>query len=112
MSRDWKYEFPSRRGLFLTGGGVAFAVLTARLAELQLFRSQEFETKATENRIRLDPAPPHRGTIFDRNGRDLTGGTARAFDENGNEVDETASIEDFGLSGDALRTKWSLLCEG
>jgi hypothetical protein len=39
MSRDWKYEFPSRRSLFLTGGGIVFAGLTARLAELQLFRS-------------------------------------------------------------------------
>lgn len=49
--------------------------------------------------------------IFDRNGNDLTGGTARAFDENGNEVDETAFIEDFGLSEDALRTKWAFMCE-
>jgi penicillin-binding protein 2 len=73
MSRDWKYEFPSRRSLFLTGGGIVFAGLTARLAELQLFRSKEFETKATENRIRLDPAPPHRGTIYDRAGRILAG---------------------------------------
>jgi len=71
MSRDWKNLFPSRRMIFLTGGGVVFLGLTARLAELQLFRQQEFETKAREVRIKLEPAPPHRGTIYDRNGREL-----------------------------------------
>ncbi len=50
--------------------------------------------------------------IFDRNGNDLTGGTTRAFDENGNEVDQSAYIEDFGLTDDGLRTKWSFMCEG
>jgi penicillin-binding protein 2 len=57
--------------MFLIGGGVGFAVLTARLAELQIFRAAEFETKASENRIRLEPAPAHRGTIYDRAGRPL-----------------------------------------
>ena len=71
MSRDWKNLFPSRRMIFLSGGGVVFLGLTARLAELQLFRQQEFETKAREVRIKLEPAPPHRGTIYDRNGREL-----------------------------------------
>jgi penicillin-binding protein 2 len=73
MSRDWRNQFPSRRGLFLIGGGIAFAGLTARLAELQIFRAEEFDTKATENRIRLEPAPAHRGTIYDRTGRTLAG---------------------------------------
>ena len=50
--------------------------------------------------------------IFDRSGRDVTGGTTRAFDENGNEVDESAFIEDFGLSDAALSEKWSYMCEG
>ena len=49
--------------------------------------------------------------IFDRDGNDLTGGTTTAFDENGNQVDETAYLEDFNLTGDGLRTKWSYLCE-
>ena len=71
MSRDWKNLFPSRRMIFLAGGGVVFLGLTARLAELQLFRQQEFETKAREVRIKLEPAPPHRGTIYDRSGREL-----------------------------------------
>lgn len=71
MNRDWKNLFPSRRMIFLTGGGLVFVGLTARLAELQVFRQQEFETKAREVRIKLEPAPPHRGTIYDRNGREL-----------------------------------------
>jgi len=75
LSRDWKNRssFLSRRNIFLGGGAVAWGALTVKLAELQLFRSEEFETKATENRIRLDPAPPHRGTVYDRAGRILAG---------------------------------------
>jgi penicillin-binding protein 2 len=73
MSRDWRNEFVSRRGIFLAGGGIAFAGLAARLAELQLFRGAEFDSMAKENRIRLDPAPAHRGTIYDRSGRILAG---------------------------------------
>ena len=73
MSKDWRNQFPSRRGIFLASGGIAFAALTARLAELQIFRAQEFDTKARENRIRLEPAPAHRGTIYDRTGRILAG---------------------------------------
>jgi penicillin-binding protein 2 len=73
MSKDWRNQFPSRRNMFMVGGGVAFLGLTARLAELQIFRAAEFETKAAENRIRLEPAPAHRGTIYDRTGRILAG---------------------------------------
>lgn len=73
MSRDWRNQFPSRRNMFLITGGILFTGLTVRLAELQLFRQAEFETKARETRIRLEPAPPHRGTIYDRTGRVLAG---------------------------------------
>jgi len=73
MSREWKTEFRTRRSIFLTGGAVLWGGLSLRLAELQILRAAEYETKATENRIRLDPAPPHRGTIYDRNGRILAG---------------------------------------
>ncbi len=71
MNRDWKNLFPSRRMIFLGTGGFVLLGLTARLAELQLFRQAEFETKAREVRIKLEPAPPHRGTIYDRTGREL-----------------------------------------
>ncbi len=50
-------------------------------------------------------------SIFDLQGNDLTGGTVRGYDENGNLVDETALIEDYGLSSDGLRTKWAYMCE-
>ncbi len=73
MSKDWRSQFPSRRSMFLAGGGLAFLGLTARLAELQIFRAAEFDSMARENRIRLDPAPAHRGMIYDRSGRILAG---------------------------------------
>ncbi len=73
MNRDWTRHFPTRRNIFTVAGTAAFAVLTGRLAQLQLIQAEEFETKATENRIRLEPSPPHRGVIFDRHGRILAG---------------------------------------
>ena len=69
MSRDWTREFVTRRNLFWGAGGVAFAGLTARLAELQLFRAEEYASEAEENQIRLDPSPAARGIIYDRAGR-------------------------------------------
>ncbi|MEP7210375.1 MAG: penicillin-binding protein 2 [Alphaproteobacteria bacterium] len=73
MNRDWNRSFPSRRNIFMIGSGVVWLGLTARLAQLQIFQAKEYETKATENRIRLDPAPPHRGTVYDRAGKILAG---------------------------------------
>lgn len=73
MNRDWNRSFPSRRNIFMAGSGLVWLGLTARLAQLQIFQTKEYETKATENRIRLDPAPPHRGTVYDRAGRILAG---------------------------------------
>jgi penicillin-binding protein 2 len=68
---DWRSTLRTRRSIFLGGSALLFGALTVRLAELQILRGQEYETKAEENRIRLDPAPPARGTIFDREGRQL-----------------------------------------
>jgi penicillin-binding protein 2 len=79
MNRDWNRSFPSRRNIFLIGSGVVWLGLTARLAQLQLFESKDYEIKATENRIRLDPAPPHRGTVYDRAGRILAGSKRNFF---------------------------------
>jgi penicillin-binding protein 2 len=79
MNRDWNRSFPSRRNIFLIGSGVVWLGLTARLAQLQIFQAAEYETKATENRIRLDPAPPHRGTVYDRAGKILAGSKRNFF---------------------------------
>ncbi len=48
--------------LFLLGG------IGSRLAYLQLVQGQENREKAENNRVRLLPKPPIRGTIFDRKG--------------------------------------------
>lgn len=69
MSRDWTRQFVTRRNIFWGTGGLVFTGLAARLAELQLFRREEYETAAEDNQIRLDPAPPRRGIIYDRAGR-------------------------------------------
>jgi penicillin-binding protein 2 len=73
MRSDWNRNFPSRRNIFLIGGGVLFAGLTARLAQLQIVQGSEFQKAAENNQIRLLPAPAHRGTVYDRNGRILAG---------------------------------------
>ena len=44
------------------------AVLAGRFAVLQVARHAEFATRADANRIRLQPLPPARGLIYDRNG--------------------------------------------
>src|SRR5665647_1391943 len=47
------------------------AVLCIRLAVVQLFYSDEYQTKAKENRIRLVSILAPRGEIYDRNGETL-----------------------------------------
>ncbi|MDD3363703.1 MAG: penicillin-binding protein 2, partial [Syntrophomonas sp.] len=47
------------------------AVLCLRLAVVQLFYSDEYQTKAKENRIRLVSIKAPRGEIYDRNGETL-----------------------------------------
>ena len=46
----------------------SLAVLAGRFAVLQVARHAEFATRADANRIRLQPLPPARGLIYDRNG--------------------------------------------
>ena len=50
---------------------VAFAILTAQLARLQLIRGDEFRQRAETNRLRQEQVRPSRGLIFDRNGLPL-----------------------------------------
>jgi penicillin-binding protein 2 len=44
------------------------AVLVARLVQLQIFEYQHFADLSQGNRLRIEPLPPTRGLIFDRNG--------------------------------------------
>ncbi|WNL40931.1 penicillin-binding protein 2 [Halomonas sp. PAMB 3264] len=48
--------------LLLTG------VLTGRLAYLQIVQHDLYTTRSEKNRVRVEPLPPTRGLIFDRNG--------------------------------------------
>ena len=59
-----------RNRLFITVGMVAFFLLLiiARYAYLQIANYDKFSTASDQNRIRLQPLPPARGYIYDRNG--------------------------------------------
>src|SRR5690554_4614871 len=48
--------------LILTG------VLAGRLAYLQIIQHEAFSTRSEKNRVRVEPLPPNRGLIYDRNG--------------------------------------------
>ena len=43
-------------------------VLLVRVAYLQVTRHQDYQTLSNQNRIKLEPLPPNRGLIYDRNG--------------------------------------------
>lgn len=47
---------------------LCLAILIARLAYLQVIRYDYFAELSQGNRIRIDPVPPSRGLIYDRNG--------------------------------------------
>lgn len=64
-------------------------VLVARLAIVQFFHQQVYQTQAKENRIRLVAVKAPRGEIYDRNGKVLAA----------NELVYTLSLSYLGLSG-------------
>jgi penicillin-binding protein 2 len=43
-------------------------VLILRLVDLQILQHEHFTTRSQENRVKLQPLPPTRGLIYDRNG--------------------------------------------
>jgi penicillin-binding protein 2 len=47
---------------------LAFALLVSRLVYLQIYRHEELQTQAENNRIAVVPIVPNRGLIVDRNG--------------------------------------------
>ncbi|NNJ72852.1 MAG: penicillin-binding protein 2 [Enterobacterales bacterium] len=47
---------------------VMLAVLLTRVAYLQVIKHQDYQTLSNQNRIKLEPLPPNRGLLYDRNG--------------------------------------------
>ena len=60
--------FVNRTVVAALGCTLAMSAVALRLAELQVVRHADFTTKSEENRVRIEPAPPTRGLIYDRNG--------------------------------------------
>ncbi len=57
------------RAIFLlVFGGILLLVLLTRLLYLQVISHEHFTTLSEDNRVKLQPIPPNRGLIFDRNG--------------------------------------------
>jgi penicillin-binding protein 2 len=48
--------------------GILFTVLMARLAILQVVDHEHFDVLSNKNRVDIEPLPPQRGLIYDRNG--------------------------------------------
>jgi penicillin-binding protein 2 len=62
------YQFHFRVGVAAIAVVVAFGLLAARFVFLQLVQHDTYSAKAEENRISIQPVPPNRGLILDRNG--------------------------------------------
>lgn len=48
--------------------GVLFVIVMVRLAVLQVFEYEHFDSLSNRNRVDIRPLPPQRGLIYDRNG--------------------------------------------
>ncbi|PHS68639.1 MAG: penicillin-binding protein 2 [Methylophaga sp.] len=48
--------------------GLLFSIVMVRLAVLQVVEYEHFESLSNNNRIDIEPLPPQRGLIYDRNG--------------------------------------------
>jgi len=62
------YQFHFRVGVAAVAIVAAFGLLAARFVVLQLVQHDTYSAKAEENRISIQPIPPNRGLILDRNG--------------------------------------------
>jgi penicillin-binding protein 2 len=58
----------NRAIVMLVFAGILVLVLFARLVYLQVIAHEHFTTLSEDNRVKLQPIPPNRGLIFDRNG--------------------------------------------
>jgi penicillin-binding protein 2 len=71
VMRDHQQEsrmFGRRVLVTAIGGLILLGVLGARLTFLQIASHEHFSTLSHENRVRIQPVPPTRGLIYDRNG--------------------------------------------
>lgn len=57
-----------RAFVLLSIGGLLCLVLFARLIYLQVIAHEHYRTLSEDNRVKLQPLPPNRGLIYDRNG--------------------------------------------
>jgi penicillin-binding protein 2 len=48
--------------------GILFVIVMVRLAVLQIFEYEHFDSLSNRNRVDIRPLPPQRGLIYDRNG--------------------------------------------
>ena len=58
----------NRAILLLVAGGLLLSILLLRLLYLQVVSHEHYTTLSEDNRVKLQPLPPNRGLIFDRNG--------------------------------------------
>jgi penicillin-binding protein 2 len=58
----------NRAILLLVAGGLLLSILLVRLLYLQVVSHEYYTTLSEDNRVKLQPLPPNRGLIFDRNG--------------------------------------------
>jgi penicillin-binding protein 2 len=69
--KDYFFEsrlIMNRAIVMLIFAGILVLVLFARLVYLQVIAHEHFTTLSEDNRVKLQPIPPNRGLIFDRNG--------------------------------------------
>ena len=69
--KDYLYEsqlFLTRTVVMLTLVVLATVGLIARLYYLQIHSHEHYQTLSQDNRVKLQPVPPTRGLIYDRNG--------------------------------------------
>lgn len=52
----------------MVASGLLLAVLVGRLIYLQVIGYEHYKTLSEDNRIKIQPVPPNRGLIYDRNG--------------------------------------------
>ena len=88
--------------------GILFAIILARLAILQVVDHEHFKTLSHNNRVGIEPLPPQRGLIYDRNGvvlaENIPTFSLELTPEKVDSLDETLTslVKLFNLSSDEV----------